>query len=102
VFVVADHTYLFLAHVPAAGVDDYREFIARVLPLVEESGGRLDRRLASDDETIEIFIVSFVSSAALEQLQASTHLDEAALRLYRSGARFEVMPVTHDPIATAS
>jgi hypothetical protein len=59
VWVVAEQTYLFPAYVPAAGVEDYRTLIAQVVPLVEASGGRVDRRLASDDETVEIFVVSF-------------------------------------------
>jgi hypothetical protein len=98
---VADQTYLFIARVPAAGLGDYRRFIARVFGLIEQSGGRLDRRFSSDDGTVEVFVVAFPDTNAFEQLQTSTHIDDAAPLLYRSGARFEVIPVAYNPITLA-
>jgi hypothetical protein len=96
---VTEQTYLFLAHVPLAGVDDYRQFVARVMPLIDASGGRLERSVASDDGTVELFIVSFPDNDCYEQLATSTHIDDAAPLLYRSGARFEVLTLAHNPTA---
>jgi hypothetical protein len=96
---VEDPTYLFIARVPATGLNDYRQFIGRVVPLITEFGAKLERRFASDDATIEVFVVSFPDVGAFEDLQRSTHLDDAAPLLYRSGARFEVIPTAHKAIS---
>jgi hypothetical protein len=95
---VAEQTYLFIASVPTAGLQDFQLFIARVLPLIGEHGGWLERRFGSDDGTVELFVVSFPDTSAFDRLQTSTHISDAAPLLYRSGARFEVMPVAHKPI----
>jgi hypothetical protein len=99
---VADQTYLFVARVPVAGLSDYQRFITSVLPLITRFGGRLDRRFGSDDATVEVFVVSFPDGSAFERLRTSTHIDDAAPLLYRSGARFEVIPVAYHPITLTS
>jgi hypothetical protein len=99
---MTDQTYLFVARVPAAGLEDYRQFIARVYPLIADSGGRIERRFASDDATIEVFVVSFPNIDVFEKLQTSAHIDAAAPLLYRSGARFDVMALAHNPVTPPS
>jgi hypothetical protein len=93
---MAGQTYLFIARIPVAGIDDYQQFIASVFPLIITYGGTLERRFASADSTVELFFVSFPTADQFEELQSSAHIDAAAPLLYRSGAHFEVIPVATD------
>jgi hypothetical protein len=93
---MAVQTYLFIARIPETGIDDYQRFVARVFPLITTYGGTLERRFASADSTVELFFVSFPNADQFEELQTSAHIDAAAPLLYRSGAHFEVIPVSTD------
>ncbi len=55
--------YLVLVRVPTEGIEVFREYESRVLPLLERHQGSLERRLRSGDGTVEAHLVSFPSPA---------------------------------------
>lgn len=83
-------TLVMTARIPAAGVDDFQAYEAVVLPLIAGHGGRLERRLRSDDGTFELHIVSFPDEAALAAFRADPRRQAAQPLLARSGASVEV------------
>lgn len=54
-------TLVVVADVPPAAVAAFQEYEAAVLPLLRQHGGRLERRLRSDEGTSEVHVVSFAS-----------------------------------------
>lgn len=57
-------TYMMVAQVPPAGVEQFQQYEARVLPLLADHGGRMERRLRSADERTEVHLVTFPSVEA--------------------------------------
>jgi hypothetical protein len=51
--------YLMLARIPPDGVELFERYEANVLPLLDEYGGQLERRLRSADRRTEAHLVSF-------------------------------------------
>ncbi len=82
-----------VARVPAEGVTRYQAYEARVLPLLAEHGGRLERRLRTRDEQVEVHIVSFESAEALSAYVGDPQRAELAPLLARSGAEIELLEV---------
>ena len=54
-------TLVVVADVPPAAVAAFQAYEAQVLPLLRRHGGRLERRLRSDEATSEVHVVSFAS-----------------------------------------
>ena len=54
-------TLVMVADVPPAAVSAFEEYEALVLPLLARHGGRLERRLRSEEATSEVHVVSFAS-----------------------------------------
>lgn len=54
-------TLVVVADVPPAVVAAFQAYEAAVLPLLRRHGGRLERRLRSDEATSEVHVVSFAS-----------------------------------------
>ncbi len=79
------------ARVPAEGVALFQAYEAAVLPLLPEHGGRLERRLRSDDGTVEVHIIRFAPAAGFESFRADPRRVAVADLLARSGATTEVM-----------
>lgn len=79
-----------VARIPTGGVPDFRRYEALVLPLLAEHGGRLDRRLASDDGRVEVHIVWFPSPDAHTAYRDDPARAAHAALLARSGAVVEL------------
>jgi hypothetical protein len=62
-----------------------------VLPLLAEHGGSLQRRLRSEDGTIELHILSFASQTQLDAYRRDPRRVAAAPVLEASGAATEVL-----------
>jgi hypothetical protein len=88
---LADLVLALIARVPASGVTDFQEYEARVLPLLAEYDGRLDRRLRNADGTVELHVLRFASRDGLDRFRQDKRRVEAAPLLHRSGATVELM-----------
>jgi len=83
-----------IVRIPADGVADFQLYESRVLPLLAQYGGRLERRLRSADGQIEVHLVSFPSAAALDAYRAAPERQAQLPLLERSGATTELIEVT--------
>jgi hypothetical protein len=82
-----------VVRVPDDGIDDFRRFESAVLPLLPEFGARLERRLRSLDEGVEIHILWFPSHDALQLYLADPRRQESLHLLHRSQAAAELFHV---------
>src|SRR5271168_5121517 len=57
-------TFALIARIPPEGVGAFRAYEDQVLPLMNEHGGQLQRRLRNEAGTVELHIVSFPSDIA--------------------------------------
>ena len=88
-------TLALIARIPAPGIAAFQDYEAKVLPLLAEHQGSLQRRLRSDDGTSEIHIVRFASQIAFESFRSDPRRAAAAHLLVASGAVTEVIAM-HD------
>jgi hypothetical protein len=72
-------------------VSDFQAYEARVLPILGEYGGTLERRLRKADGTIELHVLRFDSRDGLERFRQDKRRIEAVPLLLRSGATVELM-----------
>jgi uncharacterized protein (DUF1330 family) len=92
--VVGDEiTFALLVRVPVTGVERFEEYERLVLPLLDEHGGRLERRLRSPDRLTEIHIVRFESRQAFAGYREDPRRAEQAHLLSESGAAIELLEV---------
>lgn len=82
-----------IARIPHEGVVDFQGYEARVLLLLAEHGGTLERRLRNGDGTMELHVLRFASRAGLDAYRADPRRLEAAPQLQRSGAAMEAVEV---------
>lgn len=82
-----------VARVPADGVAEFQAYEGRVLPLLAEHGGRLERRLRSPDATTEVHVVSFPTAEGFAAYVADPRRAEHSPLLARSGASLELLEV---------
>ncbi len=80
-----------LARVPAEGIESFAAYEARVLPLLAEHGGTLERRLQSADAQIELHLVSFPSEEAFAAYRDDGRRAERRKLLESSGAVIELL-----------
>jgi hypothetical protein len=83
-----------VVRIPAAGVADFQRYESLVLPLLARYGGKLERRLRSDDGQFEIHIVSFATPDALERYRADSERQQHLPLLRASGATTELIEVS--------
>jgi hypothetical protein len=88
--------YLVLARVPVEGIEVYREYESRVLPLLERHQGSLERRLRSGDGTIEVHLVSFPSPAHFDAYREDPERERHRLLLEAAGAAVELFELHDD------
>jgi len=88
---LTDLVLALIARVPASGVSDFQAYEARVLPILGEYGGTLERRLRNADGTIELHVLRFDSRDVLERFRQDKRRTAAAPLLQRSGATVELM-----------
>ena len=86
-------TYALLVRLPVTGVERFEEYERGVLPLLDEHGGRLDRRLRSPDRLTEIHVVRFPSREAFAAYREDPRRTERAHLLAESGAEVELLEV---------
>ena len=79
-----------IARVPAAGVEAFQAYEDRVLPLLADYEGELQRRLRNEDGTVELHILTFPSAEHLARFRADPRRTEAAPLLAGSGATTEL------------
>ncbi len=72
---------------------EFQAYEGRVLPLLAEHGGHVERRLRSADERVEVHIVAFDSPAGLAAYVADPRREALAPLLARSGAEIELLEV---------
>jgi hypothetical protein len=84
-------TFVVIARVPPAGVADFQRYESEVLGLLGEHDATLERRLRSDDGTLEVHVVTFGSAAALDLFRADPR--RAAVAVHRWPASVAGLPV---------
>ena len=84
-------TYVLVARIPAAGVEDFQRYEEAVLPLLAEHGGRLARRLRSASGGIEVHVVEFASPGAFSAYRADPRRAVHHPLLEASGAETELL-----------
>lgn len=89
-------TYALLVRLPVTGIEKFEEYERRVLPLLDDHGGRLLRRLRSLDRLTEVHIVAFESREAFAGYREDPRRTEQAHLLTESGAAVEVLEVSDD------
>lgn len=57
---------VIVADVPEGAVTAFQRYEDRVLPMLEQHGGRLERRLRTPDGRVEVHIVSFGAPAGFD------------------------------------
>jgi hypothetical protein len=91
--------FALVARVPADGIAEFEAYEGRVLSVLAEHGGRLERRLRSGDHETEIHIVSVPTADAFAAYVADPRRVEHAPLLARSGASIELIEVEDVPLA---
>jgi hypothetical protein len=86
-------TLVLVARVPADGVAEFEAYEGRLLPVLAEHGGRLERRLRSSDARTEVHVVSFEAGAGFAAYLEDPRRAELAPLLARSGAAIELLEV---------
>ena len=84
--------FVLIARLPdAAGAARFAAYEERVLPLLGDHGGRLERRLRRADALVEVHVVSFPSPEAFAAYRDDPRRRAHAGLLDASGARTEVL-----------
>ncbi len=91
-------TFLLIARLPAGGTAAFEAYESAVLPLLAEHGGRLERRLRSDDDRVEAHVVSFPGEAEAAAYRADPRRTGVATLLAASGAELELLTVRDLPL----
>lgn len=86
-------TYLMVARLPDGGLSDFDAYESAVLPLLAEYGGRLQRRLRTLDDRVEVHLVTFPNDEDLAAYRADPRRSTAAPLLESSGAVVELLAV---------
>jgi hypothetical protein len=63
-------TIVMVADIPSGAEAGFQAYESAVLPLLQRHGGRLERRLRTDDALTEVHIVSFASEEGFQSYLA--------------------------------
>jgi hypothetical protein len=85
--------YALIVRIPEQGADVFQEYEARVLPLLSEHGGVLQRRVRSEDRMTEIHLVGFPSQAVFDAYRDDPRRSDCAPLMVSSGAVLELLRV---------
>jgi hypothetical protein len=88
-------TFVLIARIPKEGIEAFRAYEDAVLPLLPEFNGRLERRLRSPDDTVEMHIVSFASDADFQDYRNDPRRMAQAWLLEKSSATLELLPMAN-------
>ena len=89
--------YVATFRVPAEGVEAFQAYEDAVLPILQEHGGRVERRLRGSDGQVEVHVLRFPSTEAFDTYRADPRRAEAAHLFAASGATAEVDAVADLP-----
>ena len=90
-------TFVLIARIPPNGVEAFRAYEDQVLPLLNEHGGRLQRRLRDELGTVELHIVSFPSDLAFQNYRSDPRRTAAARLLESSSVKIERLSLRDMP-----
>ena len=79
------------------GLRRFRAHEDQVLPLLNEHGGRLQRRLRNELGTVELHIVSFPSDVAFQKYRSDPRRTAATPLLETSSAKLELLSLRDVP-----
>ncbi len=91
-------TLALIARIPEAGIATFNAYEDKVLPLLTDHGGVLQRRLRTGDGTVEIHLIGFPSEAAFEAFRLDKRRAEHAALMVASGADAELLHVVDVPV----
>ena len=86
-------TFVLIARIPSAGIEDFHAYEDAVLPLLPEFNGRLERRLRNPDGTVEMHVVSYASDADRQNYRNDPRRAAQAWLLEKSFAKLELLPM---------
>jgi hypothetical protein len=89
---------VLVARIPERGIEDFRRYERAVLPLLTDHGGAMQRRLRSEDGTVEVHMVGFPSAEAFASYRSDPGRERHADLLGSSGADIEVFELGDAPI----
>ena len=90
-------TFVLIARIPPNGVNAFRAYEDQVLPLLNEHGGRLQRRLRNELGTLELHIISFPSDVAFQNYRTDPRRTAATPLLETSSAKLELLSLRDVP-----
>jgi hypothetical protein len=90
-------TFVLIARIPPDGVEAFQAYEDRVLPLLDEYGGRLERRLRNELGTLELHIISYPSDMAHQKYRSDPRRTAAARLLETSAAKVELLSLRDVP-----
>lgn len=90
-------TLVLIARLPPDGVAAFQAYEDRVLPLLAEHGGSLQRRLRSADALTEVHLVWFPSEASFTAYRSDPRRTEHAALLQAARAGIEVLALDDVP-----
>ena len=93
---------MLVVRVPPEGVILFQQYESRVLPLLAEHGGRLERRLRGNEGTVEVHIVWFPAPEDFARYRADARRAECQHLLEASGATSELIEMGDVDADTAS
>ncbi|MBD2871997.1 hypothetical protein [Paenibacillus arenilitoris] len=85
-----DQLYVMSAKIPESGIEKFNEYESRVLPLLKEHGGILERRLQSHDRLKELHIIRLPSIQSFENYRDDPRRSQYTSLLVESGAATEL------------
>ncbi len=85
--------FAVIVRIPPSGVGAFQEYETCVLSLLAEHGGVLQRRVRTEDGTMEIHLVAFPSQAVFEAYRSDPRRAAYAPLLAASGAISELSKV---------
>ncbi len=91
-------TLCAILRVPPDGVARFQAYESAVLPLLGDHGGRLERRLRSQDGGVEVHVLWFPSAAALDAFRADPRRAAQAALFAASGATAELIGMDDVPL----
>ena len=84
-------TFVAIARIPQEGVGFFQIYEDRVLPILAEYGGQLERRMRNEDGTVEMHIISFPNQASFDGYSQDFRRSSQVAMLEKSGAQIEVL-----------
>ena len=91
-------TLVHIARIPPHGVEAYRAYEDQVIPLMNEHGGRLERRLRNELGTLELHIISFPSDSAFQKYRSDPRRTAATHLMETSAAKTELLSLRDVPV----